>query len=69
MKILLLVALFNIHTGNRHDVEVASSFDTPEACVEALIAKGARKPNEDGDVQIYECAVPPAVPTGQSINF
>lgn len=55
----LIVALFNIHTGELNvDSDPVASFKTPKECIQALEKQGVRKPNAKGDVILYECVGP-----------
>lgn len=61
MKVLLLIALFNIHTGQIHDVTVKNTYSANTAwhdCAQDLINQGIQIPDKNGDVKIFECITP-----------
>jgi len=60
MKILLVVALFNVLTHQIHDAKVVpgKEFDTLTECQSVLLDVGPQKPDKNGDVKLYGCAVP-----------
>jgi hypothetical protein len=58
IKALLLIGLFNVHSGTVHDVTVLKAYTDWQACSKALIATGTQYPDKNGDVPIFECVVP-----------
>jgi hypothetical protein len=54
MKTLLIMALFNIHTSQLHDITIVKDYDTMGECTEASMH--VETPDENGDVKLYSCA-------------
>jgi hypothetical protein len=66
IKALLLVGLFNIHSGAVHDVKVVAEYTGTTAwqqCAKDLMKPGPQVPDKNGDVKLYECVVPDAKTT------
>lgn len=58
MKILLMMVLFNVHTGTISNSTALRAYDTADSCLAAIIQTGAQHPDAEGNVKLYTCAVP-----------
>ena len=68
MKILLLMALMNIHNGDVSELSVVQPYDTWAQCVKALVDTGPQKPDKNGKVKVFECVKDGEKPTGREIS-
>lgn len=62
MKWIILILFFNVHTGNSLGPFVESTKDGqvieysgPKDCAKALIRHGPQKPDDKGNVPLFEC--------------
>lgn len=58
MKILLMMVLFNVHTGAISGASVVASYNSADSCLEAVIHTGAQHPDLNGEIKLYTCAIP-----------
>lgn len=59
MHVLMLMVLFNIHSGSLGDYKVDKIYPDGawHQCATEMIDKGPQKPDKDGNVKLYECVL------------
>lgn len=68
MNVFLIALIFNVHTGVTSDPHILANFSTQKDCITRLMDQGARYPDKDGNVVLYECVVPPTRPSVKMVD-